>query len=67
MVQTRRSSIIDDHAGCDEEDSDDSMEDLTIAQRAIRLKERVEALAEDNLFQPMEYFLYILSCINLMN
>ena len=42
--------MIDDQAGCDEEDSEDSMEDLTIAERAIRLKERVEALATDDLF-----------------
>ena len=37
MVKTRRSSMIDDQAGCDGEDSENSMEDLTIAERAVRL------------------------------
>ena len=49
-MATRRSSMIDDQAGCDEDDSDDSMEDLTIAERCARLVARTAAMKADTAF-----------------
>ena len=42
--------MIDDQAGCDEDDSEDSMEDLTIVERCARLVARTAAMKADAAF-----------------